>query len=76
MLRKSLLLAGGLCLFFNILSGQTKSSTPNIIYFLSDDLGYGETGIYGQEKIKTPNIDALAKSGMLFTQHYFTLNYH
>ena len=43
---------------------------PNIIYILADDLGYGELGVYGQTKIKTPNIDALAKSGMLFTQHY------
>ncbi|MGB3145101.1 MAG: arylsulfatase [Maribacter sp.] len=43
---------------------------PNIIYILADDLGYGELGAYGQEKIKTPHIDALAKSGMLFTQHY------
>ena len=43
---------------------------PNIIYFLADDLGYGEVGVYGQEIIKTPNIDALANNGMLFTQHY------
>ena len=43
---------------------------PNIIYILADDLGYGELGAYGQEKIETPNIDALAKNGMLFTQHY------
>ncbi|MEM1135927.1 MAG: arylsulfatase, partial [Bacteroidota bacterium] len=33
-------------------------------------LGYGEVGVYGQEKIQTPNIDALANNGMLFTQHY------
>ncbi|MBT8183418.1 MAG: arylsulfatase [Eudoraea sp.] len=43
---------------------------PNIIYILADDLGYGELGVYGQEKIETPNLDALAKEGMLFTQHY------
>ena len=43
---------------------------PNVIVFLADDLGYGETGIYGQKKIKTPNIDALASQGMLFTQFY------
>lgn len=42
----------------------------NIIYILADDLGYGELGAYGQQKIETPNIDALAKNGMLFTQHY------
>lgn len=46
------------------------SQKPNIIYFLCDDLGIGELGCYGQTKIKTPNIDALAQKGMLFTQHY------
>lgn len=49
--------------------GNTEQK-PNIIYILADDLGYGELGVYGQEKIETPNIDALAKTGMLFTQHY------
>ena len=49
---------------------ETISTKPNVIYILADDLGYGELGVYGQEKIKTPNIDALANSGMLFTQHY------
>ena len=43
---------------------------PNIIYILADDLGYGDLSCYGQTKFKTPNIDALAKEGMLFTQHY------
>jgi arylsulfatase A-like enzyme len=43
---------------------------PNIIYILADDLGYGELGIYGQEKIETPHLDELARSGMKFTDHY------
>ncbi len=47
-----------------------KSVPPNIIFILADDLGYAEVGAYGQQKIETPNIDALAKEGMLFTQHY------
>ena len=47
-----------------------NNKKPNIIYILADDLGYGELGVYGQTKIETPNIDALAKNGMLFTQHY------
>jgi len=50
--------------------GIGQKERPNIIYILADDLGYGELGVYGQEKIETPNIDALAKSGMIFTQHY------
>ncbi|MGB5434723.1 MAG: arylsulfatase [Maribacter sp.] len=47
-----------------------ENEKPNIIYILADDLGYGDVGVYGQEKIETPNIDALAQNGMLFTQHY------
>lgn len=43
---------------------------PNIVFILADDLGYGEVGCYGQEKIKTPHLDQLAKDGMRFTHHY------
>jgi arylsulfatase len=43
---------------------------PNIVFILADDLGYGELGSYGQEKIRTPNLDRLASEGMRFTQHY------
>jgi arylsulfatase len=43
---------------------------PNIVYILADDLGYAEVGCYGQKKIRTPHIDALAAAGMRFTQHY------
>ncbi|WP_298262417.1 arylsulfatase [uncultured Lutibacter sp.] len=52
------------------LPNKDEVKNPNIIYILADDLGYGELGVYGQEKIQTPNIDALASSGMIFTQHY------
>ena len=43
---------------------------PNVIFILSDDLGYGDLGCYGQKKIKTPNIDRIAAEGMRFTQAY------
>ena len=49
---------------------QKEISKPNIIFILADDLGYGELGFLGQEYIKTPNIDALASKGMLFSDHY------
>ncbi|NLI28095.1 MAG: sulfatase-like hydrolase/transferase, partial [Acetobacter sp.] len=39
---------------------------PNIIYIIADDLGVYDLGCYGQKKIRTPNIDALAANGMLF----------
>ena len=54
----------------NISSEDKELAKPNIIYILADDLGYGELGVYGQEKIETPNIDKLALEGMRFTQHY------
>ncbi|MBN3581398.1 arylsulfatase [Algoriphagus aestuarii] len=56
--------------FFGCSSPVEKPSKPNIVYILADDLGYGEVGYQGQEKIHTPNIDALAASGMIFTNHY------
>lgn len=43
---------------------------PNVIYILADDLGFGDLSCYGQKKFETPNIDALAKKGLKFTQHY------
>ncbi len=48
----------------------TEIQKPNIIYILADDLGYGDLSCYGQKHFQTPNIDKLAKEGMLFTQHY------
>lgn len=47
-----------------------KHQTPNIIFIMADDLGYGDIGVYGQQKIQTPNIDQLAKEGIKFTQFY------
>ncbi len=48
----------------------TGAETPNVIYILADDLGYGDLSCYGQEKLKTPHIDRLASEGMQFTNHY------
>lgn len=44
--------------------------TPNVIYILADDLGYGDLSFQGQENFSTPNIDRLASEGLVFTQHY------
>jgi len=47
------------------------ASRPNIVLILADDLGYSDLGCYGSE-IATPNLDALAKNGLRFTQFYNT----
>jgi len=47
-----------------------EKKKPNIIFIMADDLGYAQLGSYGQEKIKTPNIDKLAEEGMKFTNFY------
>src|SRR5579875_1992670 len=44
---------------------------PNVLIFLADDMGYSDPGCYGGE-IHTPNMDALAKEGLRFTQFYNT----
>lgn len=53
---------------FNSATAQQKQ--PNIVFILADDLGIGDIGAYGQTKIKTPNLDKLAREGALFTQFY------
>lgn len=43
---------------------------PNIIFILADDLGWGDLNCYGNTRIRTPNLDRLAKRGTLFEQFY------
>lgn len=43
---------------------------PNIIYIMTDDMGYGDLSSYGQTNYKTPNLDKLASQGMKFTNAY------
>jgi arylsulfatase A-like enzyme len=49
---------------------QNNVQKPNFVIILADDLGYGDLGFTGSTEIKTPNIDALAKSGIQCTQGY------
>jgi arylsulfatase A-like enzyme len=51
-------------------TAQTTRRQPNIVLIVLDDLGYGDLGPYGQTKIRTPNIDALAAQSMRFTDCY------
>lgn len=53
------------------LVGASDQAKPNILIILADDMGYSDAGCYGSE-IATPNLDALAKDGLRFTQFYNT----
>jgi arylsulfatase A-like enzyme len=48
-------------------SHAADAKSPNIVFILADDVGYGDLGCYGSTKVKTPNLDALAKAGTRFT---------
>ncbi len=47
-----------------------QAARPNVIFIFADDLGWGDLGCYGNQQIKTPNLDRLAREGTLFTQFY------
>ncbi|MAS92679.1 MAG: sulfatase [Verrucomicrobiales bacterium] len=47
-----------------------ESNPPNIVLIVADDLGYGDLGCYGNKENKTPAIDSLADSGVLFTDFH------
>lgn len=55
---------------FGRLSRADSRKKPSVVFILADDLGYAEVGCYGQKKIRTPHIDALAAQGLRFTQAY------
>jgi arylsulfatase A len=65
-------LGGFLCLARSAAAQTTRP--PNIVLIMADDLGRGHCGCYGQQKIRTPNIDRLAAEGMKFNQFYAGAN--
>ncbi|MEN9022503.1 MAG: sulfatase-like hydrolase/transferase [Verrucomicrobiales bacterium] len=46
------------------------AKTPNVLFILVDDMGYGDLSCYGAPDVKTPRIDELAEKGIRFTQYY------
>jgi arylsulfatase A-like enzyme len=57
------------------LAASAVEGKPNVIVFLSDDVGYGEYGFQGAKDIPTPNIDSIAKNGVRFTSGYVAATY-
>ncbi len=49
---------------------NAAGTRPNVIYIMADDLGYADIAPYGQQRIKTPNLERLAARGMMLTQCY------
>lgn len=52
------------------LAGQLKGSQPNIVFILSDDMGWAQPGFHGGNRELTPNLDRLAKESVELTQFY------
>ena len=64
--RVLMLMLGMLLLLTNTLSvwgAIAESERPNVVLILTDDQGYGDVGFHGNQKIKTPHLDRMAKNG-------------
>ncbi len=53
-----------------LIGAPRKSTPPNIVWIMADDLGYGDLSCYGQTKFNTPNVDRIAAEGIRFTDAY------
>lgn len=60
----------GLLLILMVTSPNADASKPNVVVFLADDMGWGDSATYGHPLIQTPNLDKLASQGVRFTQCY------
>ncbi|MEG2527804.1 MAG: arylsulfatase [Mucinivorans sp.] len=67
-MKKGTLILGASLL--SVVSMAAQGVKPNVVFFLMDDMGYGDLSIMGSTRIATPNIDALAANGKMLTQHY------
>ena len=67
---KSLIYTAFVMLFFVNLGAAEKSSKPNIMFIFADDQTFETIGAYGLTEVKTPNLDKMAKEGMILTDHY------
>ena len=63
-----------LLLMFGLSVAVMASDRPNIVFIIADDMNWNDCGVYGNPVVRTPNIDGLAKEGMLFRHAYLTAN--
>ncbi|MEJ7737230.1 MAG: arylsulfatase [Chitinophagaceae bacterium] len=68
-MKKSHLVLVIICCLFYSFDKQKQKKSPNIVLIVADDLGFSDLGCFGSE-IATPNIDALARQGQIFTNFY------
>ena len=69
-MNKRLLLLSFYLLTYVFAQNNSEGSPPNILIIFTDDLGYGDLSIQGATDMRTPNIDNIAKKGMIFKQFY------
>jgi arylsulfatase A-like enzyme len=62
--------AAALLLLQPLRAAEGAAARPNILFILSDDMGYGDIGCFGGQFAPTPNLDRLAREGIRFTQYY------
>lgn len=55
-------------------SASGAERPPNFVVVLCDDLGYGDVGAFGAKRVRTPNIDRLAREGTVLTDYYAAAN--
>ena len=63
--------AVALCVAFIVTAAQAQDKKPNILFIMGDDIGMWNIGAYhrGMMAGRTPNLDKMAKEGMLFTDY-------
>ena len=64
------ILSAGVLLMALCFISYAQTSRPNIVVIVADDMGYADIGPYGSKDIPTPNLDALARDGVRFTDAY------
>lgn len=66
----------GVCLV-SLMIGQVwaqATTPPNVVLIIADDLAWDDTGAYGNKKVRTPNLDRLAREGMKFTRAFVAIS--